>query len=70
MRGLWGSFDRDAFPRDKASGRYFDPGKLHTLNHKGKYFSVKGPLSASRPPQGYPGPQQGPPQQPWPATAI
>jgi FMN-dependent oxidoreductase (nitrilotriacetate monooxygenase family) len=35
-------------------GRYLDPGKLHTLNHKGKYFSVKGPLSASRPPQGHP----------------
>ena len=30
------------------------PAKLHTLNHKGKYFSVKGPLGASRPPQGYP----------------
>ena len=47
VRGLWGSYDRDAFPRDKASGRYLDPGKLHVLNHKGKYFSVKGPLSVS-----------------------
>jgi alkanesulfonate monooxygenase SsuD/methylene tetrahydromethanopterin reductase-like flavin-dependent oxidoreductase (luciferase family) len=27
---------------------------LHTLNHKGKYFSVKGPLNVARPPQGYP----------------
>ena len=54
VRGLWGSFDRDAFPRDKSSGRYLDPGKLHTLNHKGKYFSVRGPLGASRPPQGHP----------------
>ena len=54
VRGLWGSFDADAFPRDKTTGRYLDPAKLHTLNHKGKYFSVKGPLSVSRPPQGYP----------------
>ncbi len=54
VRGLWASYDRDAFPRDKASGRYIDPAKVHVLNHTGKYFSVKGPLSVSRPPQGYP----------------
>ncbi len=54
VRGLWGSYDRDAFPRDKASGRYVDPAKVHVLNHTGKYFSVKGPLSVGRPPQGYP----------------
>ncbi|MEA3025038.1 MAG: hypothetical protein QOF91_323 [Alphaproteobacteria bacterium] len=54
VRGLWGSYESDAFPRDKASGHYFDPGKLHILKHAGKYFSVKGPLSVARPPQGYP----------------
>ncbi len=54
VRGLWRSYDPGAFPRDKASGRYIDPGKLHVLNHTGKYFSVKGPLSVGRPPQGYP----------------
>jgi len=54
VRGLWNSFEDDAFVRDKASGRYFNPDKLHLLNHKGKYFSVKGPLSVARPPQGYP----------------
>jgi FMN-dependent oxidoreductase (nitrilotriacetate monooxygenase family) len=54
VRGLWGSYDRDAFPRDKVSGRYVDPAKVHVLNHTGKYFSVKGPLSVGRPPQGYP----------------
>jgi FMN-dependent oxidoreductase (nitrilotriacetate monooxygenase family) len=54
VRGLWASYDAGAFPRDKTTGRYLDPSKLHTLNHKGKYFSVKGPLSVSRPPQGYP----------------
>jgi N-acetyl-S-(2-succino)cysteine monooxygenase len=35
VRGLWDSWDDDAFVRDRASGRYFDPAKLHVLNHKG-----------------------------------
>lgn len=54
VRGLWDSYEDDAFLRDKESGRYFDPKKLHILNHKGKYFSVKGPLSVARPVQGHP----------------
>ncbi len=52
--GLWDSWEDDAFIRDKASGRYFDPAKLHTLNHRGETFSVKGPLNVGRPMQGYP----------------
>jgi alkanesulfonate monooxygenase len=52
--GLWDSWDDDAFVRDKESGIYFDPDKLHTLNHKGKFFSVRGPLNVPRPVQGYP----------------
>jgi N-acetyl-S-(2-succino)cysteine monooxygenase len=54
VKGLWDSFDDDAFVRDTASGVYFDPQKLHTLNHVGKYFKVKGPLNIERPPQGHP----------------
>ncbi|HXQ50515.1 MAG TPA: LLM class flavin-dependent oxidoreductase [Stellaceae bacterium] len=54
VRGLWDSFEDDAFLRDKASGRFFDPKKLHVLNHASKHFSVKGPLSIGRPPQGHP----------------
>jgi FMN-dependent oxidoreductase (nitrilotriacetate monooxygenase family) len=54
VRGLWDSWDDDAFVRDRATARYFDPGKLHTLNHKGDYFSVRGPLNIARPPQGHP----------------
>jgi FMN-dependent oxidoreductase (nitrilotriacetate monooxygenase family) len=53
-KGLWDSFEDDAFLRDKASGVYLDPKKLHTINHKGAHFSVTGPLNISRPPQGYP----------------
>jgi FMN-dependent oxidoreductase (nitrilotriacetate monooxygenase family) len=52
--GLWDGWEDDAFVRDKASGHYFDPAKLHTLNHRGAHFSVKGPLNVARPPQGYP----------------
>lgn len=52
--GLWDSWDDNAFLRDRATGRYFDPTKLHTLNHKGEHFSVRGPLNVARPPQGRP----------------
>ncbi len=54
VKGLWDSWDDDAFLRDRASGRYFDPAKLHALNHKGEHFSVRGPLNVARPPQGHP----------------
>src|SRR5882757_6554225 len=54
VKGLWDSWDDDAFMRDRATGRYFDPAKLHTLDHKGKHFSVRGPLNVARPPQGHP----------------
>jgi alkanesulfonate monooxygenase len=54
VKGLWDSWDDDAFLRDRATARYFDPAKLHLLNHRGKHFSVRGPLNVARPPQGYP----------------
>jgi FMN-dependent oxidoreductase (nitrilotriacetate monooxygenase family) len=51
---LWDSFADDAFIRDVEAGIYFDPAKLHVLNHKGKYLSVRGPLNIARPVQGWP----------------
>jgi len=54
VRGLWDSWDDEAFLRDKASGIYVDPDKVHVLDHKGKHFSVRGPLNVARPIQGYP----------------
>ncbi|MBT3991928.1 MAG: LLM class flavin-dependent oxidoreductase [Rhodospirillaceae bacterium] len=54
VKGLWDSWDDDAFLRDVKSGLYFDKEKLHTLDHKGKHFSVKGPLNVPRPIQGHP----------------
>ncbi|WP_138754081.1 LLM class flavin-dependent oxidoreductase [Paenibacillus sinopodophylli] len=53
-RGLWDSWEDDAFVRDKESGVFFDPTKLHTLNHKGEYFAVQGPLNIARSKQGHP----------------
>ncbi|WP_411346453.1 LLM class flavin-dependent oxidoreductase [Paenibacillus sp. WLX1005] len=53
-KGLWDSWEEDAFVRDKESGVFFDPDKLHTLNHQGEYFSVQGPLNIARTPQGQP----------------
>ncbi len=52
--GLWDSWEDDAFIRNKQSGRYFDPAKLHTLNHRGEFLRVAGPLNVARPIQGYP----------------
>jgi FMN-dependent oxidoreductase (nitrilotriacetate monooxygenase family) len=54
VTGLWDSWDDDAVIRDRETGRYIDPAKLHVLNHKGAHFSVRGPLNIARPPQGYP----------------
>jgi len=53
-RGLWDSWEDDAFVRDKESGVFFDPEKMHRLNHKGEYFSVQGPLNIARSKQGQP----------------
>jgi alkanesulfonate monooxygenase len=54
VTGLWDSFADDAFVRDIDSGIYFDPRRLHVLNHKGRHFSVRGPLNVARPLQGWP----------------
>ena len=54
VRGLWDSWDADAFIRDKQSGVFFDPAKMHELNHRGDYFQVRGPLNVARSPQGRP----------------
>jgi FMN-dependent oxidoreductase (nitrilotriacetate monooxygenase family) len=53
-RGLWDSWDDDAFPRDKASGIFSVASKLHRLDHHGEFFKIRGPLNVPRPPQGYP----------------
>ena len=54
VHGLWDSWDDDAFVCDREAGRFFDPDRVHTLDHKGRFFKVRGPLNIPRPPQGYP----------------
>ena len=54
VTGLWDSWADDAFIRDVDSGIYFDPDRLHVLDHKGKYLKVRGPLNIGRPVQGWP----------------
>ncbi|MGY4298661.1 FMN-dependent oxidoreductase (nitrilotriacetate monooxygenase family) [Bradyrhizobium sp. i1.4.4] len=54
VKGLWDSWGDGAFIRDKNSGIFADTTKLHLLNHRGNYLSVRGPLNIARPPQGYP----------------
>ena len=54
VTGLWDSWADDAFVRNAQSGLFFDPDKLHVLDHKGTYLSVRGPLNIARPVQGWP----------------
>jgi FMN-dependent oxidoreductase (nitrilotriacetate monooxygenase family) len=54
VRGLWDSWEDDAFVRNKGTGVFFDPEKMHVLNHEGEFFSVKGPLNIARSKQGQP----------------
>ena len=54
VTGLWDSWADDAFIRDAGSGLFFDPARLHVLDHKGEHFSVRGPLNIARPVQGWP----------------
>jgi FMN-dependent oxidoreductase (nitrilotriacetate monooxygenase family) len=54
VKDLWDSWEDEAWLIDKTSGRYFDPDKVHALNHRGEYLSVAGPLNIRRPRQGHP----------------
>jgi FMN-dependent oxidoreductase (nitrilotriacetate monooxygenase family) len=54
VTGLWDSWADDAFVRDVENGIFFDPDRMHVLNHKGPFLSVRGPLNVARPIQGWP----------------
>ena len=54
MKGLWDSWEDDAFVYDKEGGQFFDESKMHELNYKGEHFNVRGPLNIARSEQGYP----------------
>ncbi|MBH9993779.1 MULTISPECIES: LLM class flavin-dependent oxidoreductase [Bartonella] len=54
VKGLWSSWEEDAFVRNRETGQFFDPKKMHRVNHHGKFFSVEGPLNIQRSLQGEP----------------
>lgn len=54
VTGLWDSFADDAFIRNQETGIFFDPAKMHVLDHHGDDFNVRGPLNIARPVQGWP----------------
>jgi FMN-dependent oxidoreductase (nitrilotriacetate monooxygenase family) len=54
VTGLWDSWAENAFVRDVEEGIYFDPARMHVLDHQGEFLSVRGPLNIARPVQGWP----------------
>lgn len=54
VKGLWNSWEEDAFIADVENDQFFDLKKMHTLNHQGDYFAVQGPLNIERSAQGEP----------------
>ena len=54
VKGLWNTWEPGAIVADKASGVFIDRAKVHALDHKGRFFSVKGPLNLERCPHGHP----------------
>ena len=54
VTGLWDGWADDAFIRDVDAGVFFNPDRLHVLNHKGPELSVRGPVNIARPVQGWP----------------
>jgi FMN-dependent oxidoreductase (nitrilotriacetate monooxygenase family) len=52
---FWNSWEKDAFPRNKETGKFYDPSKRNYVNFNGKYFHIEnGLLNVSRPVQGRP----------------
>lgn len=51
---LWSAWEPDALVRDTVNNVYVNPSKVREINHKGKYFKVRGPLNQVPSPQGKP----------------
>ncbi|GHH44581.1 LLM class flavin-dependent oxidoreductase [Lentzea cavernae] len=51
---LWDSWDDDAIIADKATGVHAVDDRVHTIDHVGPHFKVRGPLNVPRSPQGHP----------------
>lgn len=54
VRALWDSWDDDAVLADKRTGAFSRAGSINTIDHRGEFFTVDGPLTLPRSPQGHP----------------
>jgi FMN-dependent oxidoreductase (nitrilotriacetate monooxygenase family) len=54
VKGLWDCWEDGAVVADKATGVYLDATKVRPLDHRGRFFQVKGPMNIARSPQGHP----------------
>lgn len=52
--GHWNGWAEDALILDRQSGRFADASKVQRLDHRGKYFSSRGPFTVPQTPQGHP----------------
>jgi FMN-dependent oxidoreductase (nitrilotriacetate monooxygenase family) len=50
-RKLWDSWEADAVVMDREGGVFADPAKVHRVEHRGRYFASRGPLTVVRSPQ-------------------
>jgi FMN-dependent oxidoreductase (nitrilotriacetate monooxygenase family) len=54
VSALWDSWEDDAVVNDTAAGIFAETEKIHSIDHVGKHFRVRGPLNIPRSPQGRP----------------
>ena len=54
VKGLWDCWEDGAIVADKTTGVFIDPAKVRPLDHRGRFFQVKGPINMARCPQGHP----------------
>jgi FMN-dependent oxidoreductase (nitrilotriacetate monooxygenase family) len=54
VKALWDSWAADGVIDDRASGAYARLGRIRSINHRGDFYRVAGPLNMPRCPQGRP----------------
>jgi FMN-dependent oxidoreductase (nitrilotriacetate monooxygenase family) len=54
VQELWDSYEDDAFPYDVEGDVFLDVSKQHPVDHRGKYYAVRGALNVTRSQQGQP----------------
>jgi FMN-dependent oxidoreductase (nitrilotriacetate monooxygenase family) len=54
VKALWDSWQDDALVGDKSTAKFIDRARIHPIQHRGRYFQVRGPLNVPRSRQGHP----------------